>query len=391
MIERSRKFLGPYGVALIAALIFVAVSSSTAWAQEVEPVDVAVFELTGQGVDEELRETLTSVLRQEARQHRGYSLATPAAVRRDEVAVLIGCDPDQTECLRQMADYVEGQVLIFGEVERRGRALAISIDILDAQTGEEPVRVESLIDGSRDPVMAFRREVEDIFKGMDSIGETHLVVEAPGDDIVIRLEGVEVARGKLERRGMRPGTYRITVGDDGNLWDGQVELVAGQLVEVRPEAPPEGDEEQAEDDPAPAMAVAERTVVPGDETSLRSGSIEYERRRSNVGAYSMMTVGASSMAMSGVMVFLMRGVEQQIRDENAAGTMDTNRYRELTRRGESYQTAQYVLLTVGAATVASGAGWAIWNHSRDRSDGLAASTGLEIGPAPLGVVLSGRW
>ena len=178
-----------------------------------EPVDVAVFELTGQDIDDDMLQTLSGVLRQEALQHDAYSLANPATIQRDEIALVVGCDPDEVECLRQMGEFVDGQVLIFGDVQTRGQGLEIAVEIFDIVNSEEVVRVERGVADANDPVVAFRREVEAIFRDLESIGDTHLVVEAPRAEMTIYLDGSPMGRGRFERQGMEAGTYRVSVGE----------------------------------------------------------------------------------------------------------------------------------------------------------------------------------
>lgn len=354
-----------------------------------EPVDVAVFELTGQDIDDDLLQTLSGVLRQEALQHDAYSLANPATIQRDEIALVVGCDPDEVECLRQMGEFVDGQVLIFGDVQTRGQGLEIAVEIFDIVNSEEVVRVERGVVDANDPVVAFRREVEAIFRDLESIGDTHLVVEAPRAEMTIYLDGSPMGRGRFERQGMEAGTYRVSVGESGSqVWEGDVELEPGQVVEIRPEV--EEEEEAGPVAEASEMQVEARTVVPGESTAP-AGRIGYDGKRSNVGAFSLMGVGTLSLAASGIMVMQMRSVENQIRQEHAQGILDESRHRDLTRRGESYQTAQYVLLSVGAASLTSGASWAIWNYSRDRREERRMSADVTVLPAANGLSIVGRW
>lgn len=98
-----------------------------------------------------------------------------------------------------------------------------------------------------------------------------------------------------------------------------------------------------------------------------------------------------SLAASGIMVMQMRSVERQIQQEHAQETLDEERHRELTRRGESYQAAQYVLLSVGAAGLTMGAGWAMWNYGRDRREERHLGSKLRVTPTKNGLSVFGRW
>ena len=388
---------------LWGVLGFVAafVLSASAWADSPEgSIDVAVFELEGDDIEEELLETLTAVLRQEALQHGKYSLVTPTALQRNDVALIVGCDAEDVECLRQMADYVDGRVLIFGEVRQEGGDLLIFVDILDAEVGQAPVRVERRIASAGDPVVAFQREVSDLFRTLDSLGETHLVIRAPGDDIPIRLRDVVIGHGEVERRGLPPGEYEVALGKRGSsIWEGSVELVPGQIIEVSPTVDvSSGDDEiagaeviQSTDDSGgrEPMAMQESTFVPGEHQPAERLTFE-DGRRSNLGAYSLMSVGALALAGSGLMVYLMRNTEDTIARENAEGTMTEVRYDELISRGRSFEMGHYVLLSAGIAGVGVGGAWVLWNLRRERS--LRAHAPLFDVHLGFGQIsLSGQW
>ncbi len=377
--------LGVYMSAMVVLTIGVA---GTVVADE--RVDVAVFDLMGQDIDEELLEILSGVLRQEAQQHSGFSLANAAQIQRDEIALVVGCNPDEVSCLRQMGEYVDGQVLVFGDVAQEEGELRIGVEVFDIAASEEAVRIERTVDSADDPVVAFRREVATIFGDLESIGETHLIVEAPQPDLVIHFDGAPVGHGRFEEQGIDTGTYRVVIGDAGEeLWQDDVELEPGRLVEIRPDIEVEQEEEPSDEEVA-EMQVEATTVVPG-ESRESSSRIQYDGGRSNVGAFSLMGVGTMSLAASGIMVMQMRSVERQIQQEHAQETLDEERHRELTRRGESYQAAQYVLLSVGAAGLTMGAGWAMWNYGRDRREERHLGSKLRVTPTKNGLSVFGRW
>lgn len=372
------------GVALWAMMLIALVSMGTAAADDTEePVDVAVFELTGDGVDEELLETFSAILRQEAQQHRGYSLANPAAMQRDEIALVVGCDPDEAECLRQMAEYVDGQVLIFGDVERQGSALKLGIDILETQAGQDPVRFERVIEASGDPVVSFRRNVEEIFSNLGDLAKTHLMVESPDDDLVIYLDDEEIGRGEVERRGLAPGHYQIRVGDgEERVWDDEVELTPGQLVEIRPEID-ESESGQSEIEEEKSAMKVEDSAAVGQE----AGDVDSGPAADDVAPKALAGVGVAALMGSGVMVLQARNAQSQLVAESNDGDITDERYRELSRRRDRYQYAQFALFGLGAAAMGLGVGWAIWDHGSSESN----EEQVRLAPTPQGLVISGTW
>ncbi len=378
-------------VALMVVVGLGWVVPSVAEAQE--KVSVTVFELTaGDGVDAQERQTLSGVLRQEAQQHDGYALANSASLERGEIALIAGCDPDDVECVKTMGDYVDGQVLILGNVERQGDRMSLMVDVVDLRREGDPVQVQRIFDPQGDAVVNFRSQAEAIFDRLDSGAKTHLVVEAPGEGIQVYLDGIYLGDHKVERRGLEAGDYELELRQGAEVvYAERVSLEVGREVALRPsleseqEAVAQGEEEEVE----PDMEVRDRRVVPGEDGAAMA--VEDGDYRSNMGAFSLMGMGMGSLVASGVMVALMRGVESDLNQESEAGTLTPDRHRELERRGESYEAAQYVLLGVGAVSIGAGVTWAMINHRRQDRGLSSVAPGMMVGSDYSGVRVRGRW
>lgn len=379
-----RAALGAF--ALLMAMIVV---MGQAAAQPGEVVDAVVFELEGAGVEPLLLSNLSAVLRNQALQVGSFRVVNATPLQREETAVVLGCEPAQRACLEQMAEFNNAQVLISGDVRRRNGALVVSVAFFDRLNDDPAIEVQRELEGS-DPVLAFRREVESIFGELTMRMTTQLEVRAPQPGDAIRIDGVVVGHGQITRQGLPEGRYRVEVERAGaRPYVEEVALGVGEPVVIEVSAP-----SPAEPAPAPSGDVvrSQRDVTtPANEARSERGVASIAppiapRERSRLGAYSSLGVGAVALGGAAAMVVLMRGIEEDIATENAAGTMTPSRYDELVGRGESYEMAQWVLLGVGAGASALGVGWLIVGSARGDDEPT-----LALGVGPGSVALRGRF
>ncbi len=376
------------GVWLVAIWLVGLTSLSMAWAGE--RASVTVFEVgAGDEVDAELRRTLSGLLLQEAQQHQRYSLADSAAVDRDELALIAGCDAQEEACLREMAPFVDGDVLVLGDVERRGDWMSLEVEVLDLREEQGSVTLRRIFEVGGDEVVRFRRQAQAVFDGLLAEDLSQLVVESPEAGLEIYVEGFWVGTEKARLSGLGAGEYGVEIRDGRDVIAGQeVVIEEGREVVFRPTG--EADEEAVAEGPSDdehAMEVEDRRVVPGEGRAALA--IEDKGYRSNMGAFSLMGIGMGALAASGVMVGLMRSVESELNEEAQAGTLTPQRHRDLQRRGESYEAAQFVLLGVGVLGVGTGVTWAIVNHRR--SEPGRASVVPDVVGDGAGVMVRGRW
>src|SRR5690554_1453143 len=158
--------------ALVATLFLWGVSANIAFAQDNdEALNVAVLNLEGSGVDPQLLDTLTSVLRNEAQQFSSYDIVNQSPINLSEVAIVLGCSSESLPCLGRAAEQLDARVLIFGRVEAIDGAHRVTVAIFDAKSGKivrQLVRTlrEQTQGGtgeSADTVIAFRKEVQSLF------------------------------------------------------------------------------------------------------------------------------------------------------------------------------------------------------------------------------------
>lgn len=378
-----------------ALLMAMMMAMGQAAAQPGEVVDAVVFELEGAGVEPLLLSNLSAVLRNQALQVGSFRVVNATPLQREETAVVLGCEPAQRACLEQMAEFNNAQVLISGDVRRRNGALVVSVAFFDRLNDAPAIEVQRELQGS-DPVLAFRREVESIFGELAARMTTQLEVRAPQPGDAIRIDGVVVGHGQITRQGLPEGRYRVEVERAGaRPYVEEVALGVGEPVVIEVSAPAPAPQ-AASAEPAPdvsgSVVRSQRDgITPADEARSERGVASLAppiapRKRSRLGAYSSLGVGAVALGGAAAMVVLMRGIEEDIATENAAGTMTPSRYDELVGRGESYEMAQWVLLGVGIGASTLGVGWLIVSSARGDDE-----PALALGVGPGSVALRGRF
>ncbi|WP_230467700.1 PEGA domain-containing protein [Lujinxingia vulgaris] len=368
----------------LALLMTMMVGAGTAAAQ---PVEAVVFELEGAGVDPALLSNLSAVLRNQALQVGAFEVVNATPLQREETAVVLGCEPDARTCLEQMAEFNDARVLISGDVRRRDGGLVVSVAIFDRLRSGVAMEVQRELSGD-DPVLAFRREIEGVFGEIAAEMTTHLEVRAPGEGDAIRIDGVIVGHGQVTRQGLPEGRYRVEVERAGaRPYVEEVALGVGDPVIIEVSAAPAvaASTEQRAAATSPSVQPQLGGAGPVAEERPERGVAAIAppiapRKRSRLGAYSSLGVGVVALGGAGAMVVSMRGIEDDIATENAAGTMTPSRYEELIGRGESYESAQWVLLGVGAGASALGLGWLIVSSARGDDEPALA---LGVGPASM--------
>lgn len=303
-----------------------------------EENSLAVFEFESPTLDDGVVSALTSLLRQEARGTQKYNLVTPG-LRRSEIELVLGCQAEELSCLREIAAFAETDAVLLGTITEEGGFFTLHVDFVHRSSRVEPIHFRRRYPANEDPVAAFRQDAPLIFEP----------------------EAFVQPRAPLVHE-------------------------AQETYQPAPRTTTEAIEE-------PREALFPEALLPESLEERRPAELAIQaRRRSNGGAFSLIGVGLLAAGGAGGMVFLMRDIENQIGEENAAGTMTPIRYQELTNRGESYETAQYVLFGASALCLTAGLTWLVWNtvdyRRNSKSSGFSS---LRIDPVHRSLVLEGRF
>ncbi len=372
-MNRLPNFLG------VLALFLGVLWAPMATAQET--ISAAVLNLEAEGVSNDLTNTLTSVVRNEAQQIDNYEVVNKVAINFQDILLVLGCSADSTVCLKRAAAELKARMLIFGRVTKKGpRTFQIRLNIFDAQQGKMVNKLAKTVK-TDDPVVAFQKEIETFFRRESGDSETLLRIGSNVQEAKVFIENIFVGSVPLERKGLPPGRYAVAVEADGyDRWETVLELKTGADLEIWA--------------PLKEKKVAAAVVVPEQNqqsdakvTDLKADAKLEDReiKKTNWAAWSAVGVGGLALVGSAVFALLMLDVESTIDEENANGTLTQRRYDELVDRGESHELTHRILLGVGAASVIGGTIWLLVDSSSE------SSASLEIGTRGTSVEATLRW
>ncbi|MGM0557979.1 MAG: PEGA domain-containing protein [Myxococcota bacterium] len=361
--------------------------ASPAFAQDSDKADVAVLNLEGDNVDDQLLKTLTAVLRNEAQKRDDFDV-NQSSITLSEVLVVLGCGTPNPTCLKQAAEQVDAEILVYGSVEKKDERYEVDVEVFDAAQKEITQRVVRTLK-TDDPVVEFREQVRKLFVEEPGDDETRVQIGSNVEGAKIRIKGTVVGTTPLERKGLPPGRYDIEVFADGyTTWKARIELEDGS--DIRLWAPLD---EKAS--PQASSDASSSTAGDGsaDGSVSTSSPPEYVTSKTNWGAWSAVGVGGLSLAGSGVMAFLMSNTQTDLETHyDEAGTYDDaaaweRRRNELIDQGESYELAHRVLLGVGAVSLTTGIVWLLL----DDTGGAESANVIDVHVSPTGASATFRW
>ncbi|MEC9399056.1 MAG: PEGA domain-containing protein [Myxococcota bacterium] len=381
---------------LLGSLSLVMLAPTTAAAQQTQR-STAVLNIEGSGIDAETTSTLTSIMRNEAQQTM-YQVVNTTAVNLSDIVVLLGCDASSVACLRQAAEQLEVQVLIYGIVTREGDSYRLRVEIFDNATQKVTHRLQKTVTDQDDIIFTYRRELEKFFGDLrEEQLAASLTITSNVRGANVKLNGEDVGITPFERTGLSPGVYAIEVSKEGfTTWNTEIELA--ERADMRMRAPlqkkrsPVVVDKGDTGDGSGTNNANSGNGSTGTGNNLKS-TVEIPDNGTadtNWGGWSLLTVGAFSMAGSGVMALLFRGIERDIDQRNQDGSLDQEEYDSLIQRGESYELSHKILLGVGAAGMVGGTVWLLVGNERQsselqRSDRAPRARSLELRAAPGGV------
>lgn len=366
----------------LSATLLVLISPSIGLAQQ--PRATAVLSVEGQGLDNSSAATLTSIIRNEAKQNASFQVINQTPVSLSEVVVLLGCDVSNNSCLAQAASQIKARILVFGRLDKESGGHQMRLEVFDADSQRITYRMQKLLT-DKDFIVAFRMETEAFFKTINQEATAaSLVINSNVRGATVRLNGKDEGTTPFERIGLSPGKYLLEVRREGfTTWSAEVELGAGAALRMA--APLK-----------PLTQPKDPEIKPGDEVTIKpvdsnDPALSLKKKTSpsqqydsiNWGGWSLVTLGGVSLVGSGVMTFLMKDVEQELRDRYDQD-LSRQEYDELINRGERYELAQRVLLGVGIASATIGVIWLVVDD--DDKEGA-----LRLGVGPSGVQAQVQW
>ncbi|HEY8431320.1 MAG TPA: PEGA domain-containing protein [Sandaracinaceae bacterium] len=181
--------------------------------------------------DDEFARNLTGALRHAASQVNGWNVISNE-VTLAQIALAHGCEEIDTACMAQVAQTLNVQRVVYGDVRRTSaRApfdFSLNLHLFNAETGDIEHSVTDTIPGVRRDIDDLREPVRRYIaalSGAPRVGTLHVSVNVPGAEVFIdgrsvghadedgRLDVTDVQAGSREVRVVAPGhqSFRSTV------------------------------------------------------------------------------------------------------------------------------------------------------------------------------------
>ncbi len=352
-------------------LVALMLASFSSQAQANDKIDVAVLNLESSQVDVAVLTSLTAVLRDEAAQVASYKVSKNPPISISEIAIILGCDHRGKECLQQVAEYLETELLVFGTTSHEDDIHHVTVNIFDAKSARIIHSFEREFDSNQNLAISFRREISVFFSDPKSIPTTRLEITSNVTGADIRLDGVLVGDTPFERLGLPPGTYNVEISAPGfETWTTTVTLTDSGEAKIK----------------APLIAQH------GFAAKSDGGPTDRVPSSTNWGAWSAIGVGGVALGVSGAMAWMMNNTEQQIADKRESG-LTQREHQALIDQGNSYQVSHLVLLGVGAVGVTAGVVWLFVDGMSSNADEnvLTATKPLQFNVTPSSVSATWRW
>lgn len=354
----------------------------------------AVLNIEATGVDRDTAETLTSIVRSEAQQTLDYQLVNSTPINLSEVVLLLGCDASSVECLSLASDELSAGILIYGMITKEASAYRLKVEIFDAGQAKVTHRLQKTIGLEKDLLLTSRRELETFFKQLrDEKLAATLVITSNVRGAEVFLNDESFGTTPLDRGGIKPGSYKVEVKKEGFIpWTVELEFGPSDKVSLRAPLKKKPAETVVIKDPPKGndpKGTGGDGKVGGDPNGVDT-TVEIptdDERSVNWGGWSLVSVGAMSLAGSGLTVYLMRQLSADLNAQLADGTLTPEAATTGNQRGENYEFAHKVLLGAGIGSLLVGSVWLI------SSDGAPKrrQTTFELRAAPNGVSGVVRW
>lgn len=372
----STRQLAPHFFALALALLAPGwMPTTSAMAQDQSQRSTAVLNVEGQGIDADVVGTLTEILRREVQQNM-YQVVNSTPVNLSDIVVLLGCDASSNECLKGAAEQLDVQVLVYGVVTREQDVYRVRVELFDRAQRKVTHRMQETVPLGGDLIITYRRAVEQFFGQLrkEQLAAS-VTITSNVRGASVRLNGEDVGTTPFERTGLAPGLYVIEVSKPGfSSWNTEVEL--GERARMSMRAPLQKER----------VATPVDTVItpPAANQAGTSVSIPQERDdQVNWGGWSLVTLGGASLAGSGVMALLFKGIERDIDTRNADGTLTRTDYDALVGRGRSYELSHRILLGAGLVSVVGGTAWLLIKS--EQKSALLPVQSMEVHASPAGL------
>jgi len=193
-------------VLISLATLFI---SNTAFAQD-DTARVVVLKFETFDVSEPVMKTFYSALEESIDEHPTKVVAEGGEVTINEMMVTIGCESPSPECLAQLADFIEGDQILFGSVQRSENIHLFTIRIFDLRTGEFESEVEDqTVEGDEATVsQAIPALIDSLLYG--DVGKLNVNING-ADDAEVYFDGKLVGKAPAQLTDLPLGEHAVSL------------------------------------------------------------------------------------------------------------------------------------------------------------------------------------
>ncbi|MEL6182370.1 MAG: PEGA domain-containing protein, partial [Myxococcota bacterium] len=213
--RRRQSVFGMWVTWLMGVACFMATTTS-AYAQAPDKTyQVAVLNVIGEGVSEELAREVTRVLKQETARNPSHVLVQQEDIALLESLFLFGCESPTPDCMTQLAESLEADRLVYGRLVEVDGLYDIEINIFDRQEGREVSKWNKRFTANANVVGFFTREMEIFLGGRNPESAVVLRVSANVPNALVTIDGKQAGRTPFFTDKLAEGRHSIEVSKEG--------------------------------------------------------------------------------------------------------------------------------------------------------------------------------
>ncbi|MFP4597877.1 MAG: PEGA domain-containing protein [Persicimonas sp.] len=220
-------------VALLVMLALPAFAQDGKEDADSSGASVVILQFETFNVDQEVMDQFYVALHDNVDAHEEMHVTSGGDVSIDDLILTLGCEDANTECLRRLDEFVDGDRIVFGSVQHSEGVYLLTLEMFDFDEGEFVRQVtDETVEGDGEQV---RRGIEGVIQGFlyGDVGELEVSVtgaEAP----TVSFDGEELGRAPLKAEDLPLGEHAVTLKtSDGREQSKKVVLKRGSASKVR--------------------------------------------------------------------------------------------------------------------------------------------------------------
>lgn len=196
----------------VAALLMLGIAmllGQNAFAQDAN-ASVVVLKFGQTGIEQEVMDHFYLELHEVIRAHQSMQVAAGGEVTINDLILMAGCDEPTAECLSGLQDFIEGDYIVFGSVEKSADIYSFVIRVFDFRSGAflHDGKVRTLQGDAAWIRRGMASVIEGVFYG--DVGQINVVAEGASSAHVL-IDGVERGMAPLNLSELALGEIDVTV------------------------------------------------------------------------------------------------------------------------------------------------------------------------------------